>query len=117
MAKRKKHPDELTGPAADAWLLFLSEIGSEWNPKDRAALTVLCSAWAEMWEAEKHVGEHGLIVKLPNSYPAPSPYLKVRDAARATVVSLLKEFALTPNSRSRIKLPSDKKDEDDDLEF
>lgn len=103
MGKRKtKPPQELAGTAAEAWKQFAEQLG-EVDPEDQAALIVLSLAWAEMGEAQHHIEANGTIIKLPNGYPGPNPYCKVRKEARTVVLKLLNEFGLTPLGRSKIE--------------
>lgn len=96
--------------------MFSEQIG-EVSEADRAALTVLSLAWAEMHDAERHIQKNGTVIKLPNGYPGPNPYTKIRDKARMTVTKLIEAFQLTPASRAK-NAPKKKADiEDTRIEF
>jgi len=109
-------PEELSGDALLAWHSFIEDT-QDMNVithADRGALIVLCETWAEMQQAARHIAKNGTVIKLPNNYPGPNPYVKIRNEARATVLKLLTEFGLTPSSRSRIRLAPTQADSVDD---
>lgn len=107
-------PEELAGDALLAWNEFCADAADYITPADRAAMILLCNAWAEMKEAARQIEAKGTVIKLPNGYPGPNPYCKVRNEARACVMKLITELGLTPNSRSRIKANGAAADDDDD---
>lgn len=109
-------PEELTGDALLAWHSFNADMDGMGviTHADRAALILLCLAWAEMQSAQTHIEANGPVVKLPNNYPGPNPYVKVRNDARALVLKMLTEFGLTPSSRTRIAI-APPEDTDDDF--
>jgi P27 family predicted phage terminase small subunit len=109
-------PEELSGNALLAWHMFAEQIG-EVNEQDRAALTTLSLAWAEMMDCERHIQKNGTVVLLPNKYPAVNLYCKARDKARMTVTTLLKEFSLTPASRAKNQPKKKAEAEDTRIEF
>jgi P27 family predicted phage terminase small subunit len=77
---------------------------------DRPALTAYCVTYSRWVEAERHVKQHGMIVKSPNKgVPMPNPFLWVATAAMAELRKWLIEFGLTPSSRSRIKAGADRR--------
>lgn len=112
-------PEELTGDALLAWHSFTADMDgmNVITHADRAALVILCEAWAEYQDAERHIGQNGTVIKLPNGYPGPNPYCKVRNDSRAIVLRLLAEFGLTPSSRSRIRIAPAEVEEDDFAEL
>jgi len=91
-------PPGMTEAAAIAWRKFRSQM-DELKPADKPALIVLANAWAEMEDAQTHIDEQGTVVTLPNGYPNPNPYCKIRDKARAAVTQMMRQFGLTPASR------------------
>lgn len=112
MARRKEIPPELSG---DALLAYEKFNGAEAAPEDMPAMVLLCEAWAEMRHAEEQIAKTGTVVKLPNGYPGPTPFVKIRDSARATVIRLLREFGFTPAARA--KLVPDPEEKDAELSF
>ena len=122
--KKPKHthvdaPEQLSGDSLLAWHDFTTEAGELFTPADRGAMILLCEAWAEMREAARHIEKDGTIVLMPNQYPGSNPYCKIRNEARACVLKLLSELALTPNSRSRIlkNAGAEQEEEPTELEF
>jgi P27 family predicted phage terminase small subunit len=100
MRKRKaRAPEELNGDSLLAWDMF---DGGTVEAQDRPAMILLCQSWAEMVGADRHVEKNGTVIKLPNGYPGPNPFCKVRNEARAVVMRLLREFGRTPASRAKI---------------
>ncbi len=71
---------------------------------DRAALGGYCDAYGRWAEAARQLQQYGLIVKSPNGYPMPSPYLAILTTALDQMRAFLTEFGMTPASRSRVKM-------------
>lgn len=69
---------------------------------DRAALAAYCISWSRWVDAEEKLRQFGVIVKSPNDYPMPSPYLTIARDAMAQMVRLLTEFGLTPAARTKV---------------
>ena len=80
---------------------------------DRAALAAYCEAFGRWQQAEKLVQEKGLLVKTKNGNVIQSPAVGVANVAMRDMLKLLKEFGMTPVSRSRLKV--DKPEKEDDL--
>lgn len=98
-------PKHLSRPARVEWKRVaeqLAEIGLL-TQIDRAALAAYCQAWGRWVESEEKLAQAGTIIKSPNGYPMPSPYLTVANKAMRQMHSLLNEFGMTPSSRSRLK--------------
>lgn len=69
---------------------------------DLDALTAYCQAWC-MWKtASEHIKTFGMIIKAPNGFPMPSPYIPIANKAMVQIKALLTEFGMTPSSRSRV---------------
>jgi P27 family predicted phage terminase small subunit len=65
---------------------------------DRAALAVYCTAYSRWLEAEKHVKDDGMVVKV-NGAPVANPYLAIAGRAMEQMRRFLREFGLSPSSR------------------
>src|SRR4051794_18536415 len=71
---------------------------------DVAALAVYCQAWGRWVEAEDQLHKFGTVIKSPNGYPIPSPYLPIANKAMEQMTRLLVEFGMSPSSRSRVSV-------------
>jgi P27 family predicted phage terminase small subunit len=69
---------------------------------DRGALLAWCLEWARYLDATARVREAGLVVRTPNGYPIPNPFLSIASRALAGCTKLWPELGLTPSSRSRV---------------
>lgn len=97
-------PPHLGGESREEWmrvtrLLAASGLVAE---IDRAALASYCQAWGRWVEAEEALKRHGVVVRSPNNFPMPSPYLAIANKAMDQMRLLLTEFGMTPSSRSRV---------------
>ena len=99
----KREWKRVAGILADAGLL---------STIDRAALAGYCQAWATWIEAQASLREYGVIIKSPNGYPMPSPYLSVANKAFEQMRMMLAEFGMSPSSRTRVEAlpPANKHD-------
>jgi P27 family predicted phage terminase small subunit len=70
---------------------------------DRAALAGYCVAWARWVEAEKQLKEKGLMVKTPNGFEQPSPWLNISNKALEQLRAFASEFGMSPATRSRVE--------------
>ncbi len=109
-------PDFLDDEARAEWFRMapvLEEMGVL-TPADRAALAAYCTAYSRWVTAERQVQRLGTIVKSPlKNFPMKSPYLTVADQALETMRKFMVEFGLTPSSRSRIRVPEDRRARDE----
>lgn len=116
---------EVGAPSCPSWLS--REAKREWKrivPEleqqslltriDRAALAAYCEAYAEWWEMEREIRKHGRIQVAESGYASPRPEVIMRDKALDRMRMYLKEFGLSPSSRSRINVPAKKDDEKKD---
>lgn len=129
--KRPLNPREPV-PAADAptrpgWLL--PEAKREWSrivPElrrlglltkvDRAALASYCQCWARLVEAQQVLDRKGLTFETPNGYIQQRPEVAMTHKLMSLLKAFLIEFGLTPASRSRLQVESEK-EEDPFAEF
>lgn len=69
---------------------------------DRAALSGYCASWSRWVEAEDALREFGMLVKTPNGFPIPSPFVAIANKAMKQMLEFLVQFGMTPSSRSRV---------------
>jgi P27 family predicted phage terminase small subunit len=70
---------------------------------DRAALAGYCVAWSRWVEAEQKLKVQGLMVKTPNGFEQPSPWLNISNKALEQLRGFAAEFGMTPATRSRVE--------------
>ena len=107
-------PKTITGEAAAAWKRFAGLLPTV-TEADAPALQLLAETWAERAEAQEQIKKQGQIVKMPNGWPGPNPYLPIRTKADQQITRLLREFGLTPAARAKIKITEES--EAAELEF
>lgn len=121
--KRPLNPRE-PAPATDiptrpGWLL--PEAKREWSrivPElhrlglltkvDRAALASYCQCWARLVEAQAVLDREGLTFETSTGYIQQRPEVAMTHKLMALLKSFLIEFGLTPASRSRLRVESEK---------
>jgi P27 family predicted phage terminase small subunit len=111
-------PPHLSKEARREWrrtAKLLAEMGLL-TSVDRAALALYCEAWARWVEAEQALQKYGVVMKSPNGFPVPSPYLGIATRAMEQVRHLLAEFGMSPASRSRVSAPSPADGDEDESE-
>lgn len=110
-------PSHLKGDAREAWERFakqLTECGVV-TMADATALEMLCSSIGLYLDAQAKVQEFGPVwlekgeSKIPKF--AYSPHWSVMNREWKKIVSLLREFGMTPSSRSSVKATPPKKDD------
>jgi len=69
---------------------------------DYIALGNLCQAYSTMIQAQIELNKIGLLYKTNSGYIQQSPLLSIVQASMDTCTKLLREFGLTPSSRSRV---------------
>lgn len=74
---------------------------------DRAALAAYCNAWARWKQAELLVQEGGLLSETSNGNVIQAPAVGVANVAMRDMLKILKEFGMTPSSRSRLVYDGD----------
>ena len=84
---------------------------------DRTALAGYCQSYAKWKEAEEFVEKHGMTYQFPKKdetgkvvsmYIAPFPQVSIARTCLEQVKAFCAEFGLTPSSRARMTLPSEK---------
>jgi P27 family predicted phage terminase small subunit len=69
---------------------------------DYIAVGNLCQAYSTLIDAQKHLNKSGILFKTPNGYIQQNPLLGIIGTQTRIVNDLLREFGLTPSSRTRI---------------
>ena len=69
---------------------------------DYIALGNLCQAYSTQIKAQKQLARSGLLYKTRSGYVQQSPLLGIITAQTTIVNNLLREFGLTPSSRTRV---------------
>jgi P27 family predicted phage terminase small subunit len=91
-------PKHLNEAARAAWKMFCVQIGDV-KLSDLAALETLSVAFATMRAAQAKLDVEGEVIKMPNEYLGLHPLSRTRKEARQIVVTLCRQFHLTPASR------------------
>jgi P27 family predicted phage terminase small subunit len=69
---------------------------------DGIALATLCQAYTTMAKAQTQLSRTGIIFKTPNGFLQQNLLLKVVNQQAEIIIKHLREFGLTPASRSRL---------------
>jgi P27 family predicted phage terminase small subunit len=97
-------PDHLDAVAKKEWsrlseILLAMKVLTE---ADYIALGNLCQAYSTLIDAQNHLNKGGILFKTPNGYIQQNPLLGIIRAQMNIVNGLVREFGLTPSSRTRI---------------
>jgi P27 family predicted phage terminase small subunit len=97
-------PDHLDAVAKKEWarlseVLLAMKVLTE---ADYIALGNLCQAYSTLIDAQKHLNKGGILFKTPNGYIQQNPLLGIIRNQMHIVNGLLREFGLTPSSRTRL---------------
>jgi P27 family predicted phage terminase small subunit len=68
---------------------------------DRGPLAVYCGAYALWAEATDALHKYGTMIKSPNGYPMPSPYLATLNRQAEVMMRHAADFGFTPAARHR----------------
>jgi P27 family predicted phage terminase small subunit len=71
---------------------------------DYIALANLCQAYSTLMNAQRQMNKTGILYKTKSGYIQQSPLLGIIGAQTRIVNDLLREFGLTPSSRTRIMI-------------
>lgn len=115
-AKRPNCPSELQGVARKEWnriSKLLAEVGLL-TQVDRTALAGYCVAYSQWVAANEALAlpadkGGGMVVYSPNGYPSISPNWTASQQASKQMLSYLREFGMTPASRSRLSVDNSEK--------
>ena len=69
---------------------------------DYIALANLCQAYSTLVNAQKQMNKTGILYKSKSGYVQQSPLLGIIHTQTTIVNNLLREFGLTPSSRTRV---------------
>jgi P27 family predicted phage terminase small subunit len=97
-------PGELGPVARRIWDRLLPALLREdhFKPGDEIGLSIICFSYAEWLSASEAQHKYGAVMKTKNGNPIHSPYGSVANQHASQVISLLKEYGLTPASRGRL---------------
>ena len=99
-------PSHITGEAKREWKRIVPELKKLGllTRLDRAALAGYCQSWARLVKAEKMVEKTCEVLKSPSGYPIMNPWLSVANKALKQVEAFVREFGLSPSSRTRVEI-------------
>lgn len=111
--KRPTCPAHLKGEARKEWnriSKLLVELGIL-AEVDRAALAMYCTQWGRYVEAETKLADSSTWVEeTDNGYKYQTVWLQISATAMKQMTRMLAEFGLSPSTRSRIKVESQKEE-------
>src|SRR5215213_5116121 len=101
--KNLECPPELPPLARQEWDRIVGELTvlGILSRFDRGPLAVYCGAYFLWAEAMDALHKYGTMIKSPNGYPVPSPYLATLNRQAEVMMRLAGEFGFTPAARSR----------------
>lgn len=76
---------------------------------DATALEMYCVAYGNWREAQEKIRRYGPLVKAKSGFLQQSPYMQIANKSFEQMRSMLAEFGMTPSSRTRISVPTEKK--------
>lgn len=97
-------PKTLKGEALAEWKRIVPRLKSmEYISKeDQKSLEAYCIAYAKWKEAEMKITEEGMTMTTPNGYIQQTPYVNIALQNLRILLSIGREFGMTPASRARI---------------
>ncbi|WP_160196262.1 phage terminase small subunit P27 family [Senegalia massiliensis] len=76
----------------------------KWKPGDDIALSALCINYQRWMQAEKAIKKHKeLCFETETGYRQQIPEISIANNAMKSMLSFIKEFALTPRERAKLK--------------
>jgi P27 family predicted phage terminase small subunit len=69
---------------------------------DLEALALLCESLSQWETAVEAIQREGHVITTPNGFPAPSPWIGIRNQASDRAMKYLIQFGLTPSARTRV---------------
>jgi P27 family predicted phage terminase small subunit len=72
---------------------------------DQLALALLCENYSIWYDAKKEVDTEGIVCVSDKGNRYQNPSVGVMHTAQKNLISLMREFGMTPSSRSTIKIP------------
>jgi P27 family predicted phage terminase small subunit len=108
-------PSFITGEAKEEWDRVCAELDQMGtiSTADRAVIAMYCTAWQRWRKAEERLAAtNEIIASKKTEVPMYNLWLAVSNKAAAQLASHVFELGLSPNSRSKIKVPSTNKADD-----
>lgn len=81
---------------------------------DYIALASLCQAYSTMMKAQEQLNRSGILFKTPSGYVQQSPLIGIVNNCTEKIVTLCREFGLTPSARSRVQVSQPEAAKEDD---
>jgi P27 family predicted phage terminase small subunit len=112
-------PPDLSKKAQKVWAIVSAQLekAGVLTEMDVQALSAFCENYATWREATDHIRSTkkggGLVTRTALGFYVQSPYLSIANKSQEQMVALLREFGMTPSSRTRVK--TSKPEEDDDF--
>ncbi|MCU6709412.1 phage terminase small subunit P27 family [Paenibacillus sp. J5C_2022] len=101
-----KAPSWLNSDAKAKFKLIHAALSRDgkWRDGDDIALSALCASYQHWIEAEKAIKKNGnLCFTTETGYRQQIPEISIANNAMKQMLSFIKEFALTPRERSKLK--------------
>ena len=98
----QQHWQQVAGHLEEAGVLTVMDV---------QALKLYCRIYAKWHEANEKLDEYGPVINA-RGYPTLSPYFKVSQKYLDQLLAILREFGMTPSSRTRIHAKTDKPEDD-----
>lgn len=98
-------PEHLSATARAHWMqivTILTDVRVMTN-LDVDALAVYCETYSFWVEATERVRHLGMVIKTDKGSIIQNPYLRIANSAQESMLQLLKEFGMTPASRTRVQ--------------
>lgn len=99
-------PEYLTAAARVHWKRIVPLLAAQelLSAIDGDALAMLCLAFVEYFEADKAIAANGLTGETDKGYSYALPEVGIRTTAWKKIVTLCKQFGMTPSSRAALKV-------------
>ena len=81
---------------------------------DYIALASLCQTFSTMVKAQEQLTKSGILLKTQSGYVQQSPLIGIVNSCTEKIVTLCREFGLTPSARSRMQTNQTEASKDDD---
>lgn len=101
--EEQQHWQQVAGHLQEAGVLTVMDV---------QALKLYCRIYAKWHESNEKLDEYGPVIKTKAGHPALSPYFKISQKYLDQLLTILREFGMTPSSRTKIHASSDKPDDD-----
>ena len=111
---RIKMPSGLTKEEKKHWKAVAADLEAAGilTVLDVQALRLYCRVYHQWCQANEKLEAFGPVIKGSHGTPMLSPYFKVSRSCLEQMLALLREFGMTPSSRTRIRSERDEPDDD-----